>query len=60
MHAPRHKELDVAPDSGNALPDTRGWFGDFGGRFVPETLMHALDELTVAYEAAKADPKFQE
>ena len=50
----------MAPDSGNALPDTRGWFGDFGGRFVPETLMHALDELTVAYEAAKADPKFQE
>ncbi|HEX2166318.1 MAG TPA: tryptophan synthase subunit beta, partial [Longimicrobiales bacterium] len=34
-------------------------FGDFGGRFVPETLMAALDELTVAYEAARSDPAFQ-
>jgi len=49
----------VAREKRDALPDARGWFGDFGGRFVPETLMHALEELTEAYEAAKADPKFQ-
>ncbi|QNE34102.1 tryptophan synthase subunit beta [Leifsonia shinshuensis] len=34
------------------------YFGDFGGRFVPESLVAALDELTAAWEAAKADPAF--
>jgi tryptophan synthase beta chain len=34
-------------------------FGAFGGRFVPETLVAALDELTDAYEAARADPAFE-
>jgi tryptophan synthase beta chain len=43
----------------NALPDARGYFGDFGGRFVPETLMAPLMELTHAYEQAKRDPKFR-
>ena len=41
------------------LPDARGRFGEYGGRFVPETLIPALDELTVAYGEAKADPAFQ-
>jgi len=40
------------------LPDSRGYFGQFGGRFVPETLMPALDELETAYEKAKHDPSF--
>ena len=40
-------------------PDALGRFGDFGGRFVAETLMHALDELTRLYEAVSADPEFQ-
>lgn len=40
------------------LPDNKGYFGDYGGRFVPETLMPALDELTAAYEEAKADATF--
>ncbi|MEE8194061.1 MAG: tryptophan synthase subunit beta [Dehalococcoidales bacterium] len=40
------------------LPDERGYFGDYGGRFVPETLVPALDELTAAYEQAKADAAF--
>ena len=40
------------------LPDSRGYFGQFGGRFVPETLMPALDELEEAYEEAKRDPSF--
>ncbi|MBI1258116.1 MAG: tryptophan synthase subunit beta [Chloroflexi bacterium] len=41
------------------VPDERGYFGEFGGRFVPETLIPALDELTVAYREAMADPEFQ-
>jgi tryptophan synthase beta chain len=40
------------------LPDNRGYFGDFGGRFVPETLVPALDELTTAYEGIKKDTTF--
>ncbi len=41
------------------LPDEMGHFGQFGGRFVPETLMHALEELADAYRAARADDVFQ-
>ncbi|HDS63433.1 MAG TPA: pyridoxal-phosphate dependent enzyme, partial [Methanofollis liminatans] len=37
-----------------------GSFGGFGGQFVPESLMAPLEELASAYEAAKADPGFQE
>ncbi len=40
-------------------PDERGRFGPYGGRFVPETLMPALDELESAYLNARADPEFQ-
>ena len=40
------------------LPDEQGRFGEFGGRYVPETLMTAVEELDAAYEAAKADPAF--
>jgi len=40
-------------------PDARGHWGPYGGRFVPETLMAPLEELTAAYEAARADIKFQ-
>ena len=40
------------------VPDARGRFGPFGGRYVPETLMAALDELTEAYAAARRDPAF--
>lgn len=42
----------------DAYPDERGWFGEFGGRFVPETLMHPLEELTEAFEDAVHDPQF--
>jgi tryptophan synthase beta chain len=41
-------------------PDSTGHFGPFGGRFAPEALMSALDELARAYAAAKADPRFQD
>ena len=43
----------------SALPDARGYFGEFGGRFVPETLVPALDELIAAFESARHDPAFQ-
>ena len=42
-----------------AVPDASGHFGPFGGRLAPEALMSALDELTAAYLAARADPGFQ-
>jgi tryptophan synthase beta chain len=41
------------------VPDAEGRFGEFGLRFVPETLMHALEELTAEYEKARRDPAFQ-
>lgn len=40
------------------LPDEKGYFGDYGGRFVPETLMAALDELKSAYREAGASAGF--
>lgn len=40
------------------LPDERGRFGPYGGRYVPETLIPALDELTAAYRAARNDASF--
>jgi tryptophan synthase beta chain len=42
----------------NSVPDARGRFGRFGGRYVPETLVPALEELDAAYRAARADPGF--
>ncbi|ORT96538.1 tryptophan synthase subunit beta, partial [Frankia casuarinae] len=50
----------VRPDTSSwqAFPDSSGHFGRFGGRFVPEALMAALDELTAAYAAARVDPGF--
>lgn len=41
------------------VPDATGHYGKFGGCFAPETLMTPLDELSAAYESAKADPEFQ-
>jgi tryptophan synthase beta chain len=41
------------------LPDARGRFGPYGGRYVPETLIPALDELEAGYRAAMADPAFR-
>jgi tryptophan synthase beta chain len=40
------------------LPDARGHFGPYGGIFVAETLMHALDELRAQYESMRTDPDF--
>ncbi|QEG37315.1 tryptophan synthase subunit beta [Bythopirellula goksoeyrii] len=41
------------------IPDAAGRFGAFGGRYVPETLVYALDKLVEEYAAAKADQQFQ-
>ena len=41
------------------LPDATGHFGPYGGTFVAETLIHALDELREAYRQCRADPQFQ-
>src|SRR5579859_1549510 len=49
-----------APAAPSAVPDARGRYGAFGGRFVPETLIPALDELAAEYERAKSDPAFQQ
>ena len=46
------------PRFGHRDPDARGYFGAFGGRFVPETLVAPVDELTEAYFAARRDPSF--
>ena len=47
------------PNSYRSGPDDRGHFGNFGGRFVAETLMPLILDLDKAYTAAKADPAFQ-
>ena len=49
----------ITPDRQLHGPDVLGRFGSFGGRFVPETLMDALNQLATAYDQAKADPEFQ-
>jgi len=41
------------------MPDATGHFGPYGGRFVPETLMHPLQELEKEYQRAQKDPKFK-
>ncbi|WP_145118897.1 tryptophan synthase subunit beta [Sphingomonas panaciterrae] len=48
-----------APNTFRAQPDDRGHFGDYGGRYVAETLMPLILELEREYRAAKGDPAFQ-
>jgi tryptophan synthase beta chain len=43
-----------------SVPDARGRFGNFGGRYVPEVLIPALDELEAAWQAVRADPAFRD
>ncbi len=49
----------TTPNSYTTGPDERGHFGNFGGRFVAETLMPLILEVEQAYNAAKADPSYQ-
>ena len=44
----------------NNLPDKNGFFGEYGGKFVPETLMYALEELETTYEKLKNNNEFKE
>jgi tryptophan synthase beta chain len=48
------------PDFGRRDPDARGYFGAYGGRFVPETLVAPIEELTAGYFAARADAAFRD
>jgi tryptophan synthase beta chain len=43
-----------------SIPDVQGRYGPYGGRFVPETLMYALRQLTEQYERVRHDPEFQD
>ncbi|NLF70191.1 MAG: tryptophan synthase subunit beta [Candidatus Anammoximicrobium sp.] len=52
------KATSATPQVTAQVPDAAGRFGRFGGRFVPETLTRALDQLTAEYEAATRDPSF--
>ena len=49
----------MSKHSSARLPDARGHFGPYGGRFVPETLMHPLQELEDEYRRARKDPAFK-
>ncbi len=53
------QQADPSPIDKSALPDARGHFGQFGGMYVPETLMTALYELEHAYREASNDPGFR-
>ena len=46
--------------SSTLVPDAAGHFGPYGGVFVPETLVAAIEELAAEYERAKNDPSFQD
>lgn len=50
----------ILPIDPGSLPDAGGHFGPYGGVFVPETLMTALEDLGAAYAVAREDPEFQE
>ena len=58
MNAPT-RPTELRPNDYSAYPDARGRFGEFGGRYVAETLMPLVLELEQAYAQAKADPAFQ-
>ncbi|MEZ6115965.1 MAG: tryptophan synthase subunit beta [Pirellulaceae bacterium] len=50
---------EIQSTASSQVPDAKGRFGDFGGRYVPETLTKALDQLADEYAKAKQDPAFQ-
>ena len=52
--------MSTVPQAASSqVPDAAGRFGDFGGRYVPETLVHALDLLAQQYEEVQSDAAFQ-
>ncbi|OYW88109.1 MAG: tryptophan synthase subunit beta, partial [Sphingobium sp. 32-64-5] len=52
-------DISNTPNSLRIQPDERGHFGQFGGRYVAETLMPLILDLEREYQKAKADPEFQ-
>ncbi len=52
-------KADNTEASGYSAPDAAGKYGEFGGRYVAETLIHALDQLDELYRDASSDPEFQ-
>jgi tryptophan synthase beta chain len=59
INIPAKKAKQPAAADNPGGPDAQGRFGDFGGRYVPETLVYALDQLEAEYAKAVADPQFQ-
>jgi tryptophan synthase beta chain len=53
------RETETMSAAAEKLPDVHGHFGPYGGRYVPETLMHPLQELEAEYFRAQHDPEFQ-
>ncbi len=51
--------LNIGPSFGRRDPDARGYYGQYGGRFVPETLVAPVEELQRAYLEAREDPSFR-
>lgn len=60
MELSENKRTLATMESNNEMPDPTGHYGPYGGRFVPETLVVALDELTQVYSECCNDPRFQE
>src|SRR2546421_3016902 len=56
---PSVRMISMSATVSENLPDARGHFGPYGGRYVPETLMHPLQELEEEYQRARKDPEFQ-
>jgi len=56
----RHSAIVDRPSFGRRDPDARGYFGVYGGRFVPETLVAPIEELEAGYLAARADAAFRD
>ena len=48
----------LPPGVAGRIPDGDGYFGAFGGKFIPEALVAAVDEVAIEYERAQADPGF--
>ena len=59
MTTPVETSGAARPTFGRRDPDARGYFGSYGGRFVPETLVAPIEELTAGYLEARADEAFR-
>src|SRR3984885_2885719 len=57
--APLRENKTMSAIAHSTVPDAQGHFGPYGGRFVPETLMHPLQELEAEYFRSQQDPEFQ-